>query len=395
MGSRQPPQTCARPWVVWFASRINDPVGRLKFLQAVTPLAVPPVRRRPLWHFGIAAILLSAVLGSLFVLRAAARVNTVIAARPRPPLSQPQPPPVNVWLVDAGADSETYSNGLRIDTRFTTGNHARSYVAFPADQPEDGAGVPRTEPAGIVFHTTESRQVPFDASANGALKQIGESLIDFVRREHAYHFLIDRFGRVYRIVAEGDAANHAGYSVWSDDKWLYLNLNESFLGVSFETRTEPGQLESTASPAQIHSAAMLTQMLRDRYGISAANCVTHAQVSVNPDNMRVGYHTDWASSFPFAQLGLPDNYVRPLPALTAFGFEYDSTFVQWAGTRLYAGVESAEEELGRHAAASGVTRDALTRMLRKRYRTRLAEVRGRKNGGEAAEGPAATAAGGT
>jgi hypothetical protein len=109
-------------------------------------------------------------------------------------------------------------------------------------------------------------------------------------------------------------------------------------------------------------------------------------VSVNPENMRVGYHTDWASSFPFAQLGLPDNYARPLPSLTALGFEYDATFVHWAGTRLYAGVELAEEALARDAAASGLTVPELRKMLRKRYRARMAEVLG-MNGGEASERP--------
>jgi len=126
---------------------------------------------------------------------------------------------------------------------------------------------------------------------------------------------------------------------------------------------------------------MLTEMLRARYGIPAANCVTHAQVSVNPDNMRVGYHTDWASSFPFAQLGLPDNYTRPLPAIVAFGFEYDATFVEWAGTRLYAGVELAEQQLAREAAGRPVAE--LRKRLRERYRARLAEA---MSGSEAAEG---------
>ncbi len=250
---------------------------------------------------------------------------------PDPP--SPSAPLSPVWLVDKSAESETYSNGLRIDTRFESPNRPRAYLVFPADRPDDGEGVRRTVPAGIVYHTTESRQLPFEASANRALKQVGESLIDFVRRRHAYNFLIDRFGRVFRIVPESDAADHAGYSVWADDSWLYVNLNGSFLGVSFEARTEPGQEDPTVSPAQIHSAAMLTDMLRARYGIAAGNCVTHAQVSVNPVNMRVGYHTDWASSFPFAQLGLPDNYARPLPAIVAFGFEYDETFVQLAGGR--------------------------------------------------------------
>ena len=39
--------------------------------------------------------------------------------------------------------------------------------------------------------------------------RLGESLLEYVRRGRAYHYLIDRFGRVYRVVAESDAANHA------------------------------------------------------------------------------------------------------------------------------------------------------------------------------------------
>jgi hypothetical protein len=388
MSSQETTRASARPWVEWFANRIDDPVARLKFLQSVTPLAVPRGRRRPFWQLAIGAIVLLAVLGSFLIVRAAARVKP-LAAGPRPKAVQvlPTPPLSAVWQVDVSAESESYSNGLRIDTRFETVNHPRAYLAFPAGRPDDrGAGVRRTQPAGIVFHTTESRQIPFEASSNGALKHIGESVIGFVQRKHAYNFLIDRFGRVYRIVRESDAAEHAGYSVWSDDAWLYVNLNESFLGISFETKTEPGQEDPTVSPAQIHSAAMLTEMLRGRYGISAGNCVTHAQVSVNPENMRVGFHTDWASSFPFAQLGLPDNYGRPLPALTEFGFEFDATFRRWAGTRLYAGVELAKEKLDRDAAAAGVTPAELRKMLRRRYLARLGEAMGLNGGGEASEG---------
>jgi hypothetical protein len=392
MGSEQPTQACPKPWVDWCAHRIGDPVSRLRFLQAITPLSAVPQVRRSFSRLGLAAVLLLAVLGSFFAIRGSARPKTVAAAAPRTPVPEAPTSPVSkVWLVDKSTDSETYSNGLRIDTSFEAANHSRSYLVFAVDRPDDSAGVQRNQPAGIVFHTTESRQAPFEAGANSALKRIGESLLDFVRRKHAYHFLIDRFGRVYRIVPESDAANHAGYSVWSDDDWLYLNLNESFLGISFEAQTEPGQVESTVSPAQVRSAAMLTEMLRDRYGISPKDCVTHAQVSVNPDNMRVGYHTDWASSFPFAQLGLPDNYARPLPALTDFGFEYDATFTRWAGTRLYAGVELAEQELDRSATESGVTTVSLRKMLQKRYRARLAEVRRLNAGSDASEGPAAPA----
>jgi hypothetical protein len=83
-------------------------------------------------------------------------------------------------------------------------------------------------------------------------------------------------------------------------------------------------------------------------------------------------------------LGLPDNYARPLPALTDCGFEYDATFAQSAGTRLYAGVELAEQEVARSAAGLRMTVAEFRKMLRKRYRTRLAEAL--NGGGEAAGG---------
>jgi hypothetical protein len=125
-------------------------------------------------------------------------------------------------------------------------------------------------------------------------------------------------------------------------------------------------------------------MLRGRYKILAANCVTHAQVSVNPSNMQMGYHTDWASGFPFEQLGLPDNYVRALPALWAFGFEYDPGFLRLAESGVYRGVELAEDNLRRSAAESGLPPVAYRKMLQKRYRERLAELR-RSNAGEGDE----------
>jgi hypothetical protein len=393
MASQKLKEACSTRWIEWFARRIEDPVARLKFLQAVKPLVLPHQRRwRSSSRLSLAAGLLLVVLGSFFLARAHTHVNTVVAAAPKPqPYNGRTPAVSRVWQVEKSADSETYSNGLRIDTRFEEANHPRSYLAFPVNGRDDVRGVLRNQPAGIVFHTTESRQVPFEASANGALKRIGESLLDYVRRKHAYHFLIDRFGRVYRTVLESDAANHAGYSVWSDNTWLYLNLNESFLGISFEAQTEPGQEESSVSPAQVRSATLLTEMLLDRYGISPENCVTHAQVSINPENMRVGYHTDWASSFPFAQLGLPDNYARALPALADFGFEYDANFLRWSGARLFAGVELAEEQLGRQAAELGVAPEVLRKTLQKRYRRQLAEVRRLNTGGEESEGQAATA----
>jgi hypothetical protein len=112
---------------------------------------------------------------------------------------------------------------------------------------------------------------------------------------------------------------------------------------------------------------MLIEMLRSRYGISVANCVTHAQVSVNPSNMRIGFHTDWASSFPFEELGLPNNYAQPLPALVVFGFQADDEYRRVGGTRLAAGVELAEERLRERATERDLSVTAYRRGLQRIY----------------------------
>ncbi len=371
MGTQQHRRPTLQPLVEWRAGRIDDPVLKLKYLRSVAPRLEKSNRR-----MHVCLRFLPLVL--VFVTVSACLVRAMVQVEPLPPHIRHIKAPVlgseglpDVWQVEGTKDWEIYSNGLRIDNRFSVANHPRSYQAYRVDRPEEAVEPRRTQPAGIVFHTTESRQAPFEAGKNRELKQVAESLVDYVRLHHAYNFLIDRFGRVYRIVYESDAADHAGHSVWSDRELLYVNLNESFLGVSFEAKTQPGQEAPAVSPAQLRAASMLIEMLRARYGISATNCVTHAQVSVNPSNMRVGYHTDWASSFPFEQLGLPNNYDQPLAALSAFGFEADAAFLRVAGSRLYAGVDLAEGRLRERAAdrglAVGVYRSTLQRLYRDRF----------------------------
>jgi len=357
--------------VEWQTERIDDPLKKLRYLRSAVPRVERSNRRMQvvLRFLPLVAVFITVSVCLVFAMSRVEPLPQHIRHAKVPVLGSEGVP--DVWKVEATKDWEIYSNGLRIDTRFAVSNRPRSYQVFPVDHPEAADPARRTQPAGIVFHTTESHQAPFEAERNRELRQTAESLVEFVKGHRAYNYLIDRFGRVYRIVKEEDAANHAGHSVWADHEWLYVNLNESFLGVSFEAKTLPGQEVPAVSPAQIRAASMLIEMLRARYGIAATNCVTHAQVSVNPSNMRVGFHTDWASSFPFEQLALPNNYDQPIAALAQFGFEADADFLRLGGARLAVGVDLAEDHLREIAAQRGVALGAYRTGLQRLYRQKF------------------------
>src|ERR1039457_6007925 len=313
-----------RPLVDWTARQIHDPVWRLRYLQSVAPSS-PASTSESRWRspktFGLLTLVALGLVVAPLSLRVPGAANAASAAPPTlptlptpPPIPRVQPavaPAADVWPVEKNSHFEIYSNGLRIENQYAVSHRPRTYIAFINDNSEGTGGERRSDPAGIVYHTTESLQAPFESSQNNLLKRAGESLLDYVQRRRCYNFLIDRFGRVFRIVNESDAADHAGHSVWADDRHFYVNLNDSFIGISFEAQTTAGETLTIAGSAQVRAAAMLTEMLRSRYKIPGGNCVTHAQVSVNPSNMQIGYHVDWASSFPFEELGLPDNYATP------------------------------------------------------------------------------------
>ena len=376
-----------RPSVDWTAGQIDDPVGRLRYLQSMAQRAsTPKIRWKSPRTFGLLTLLALGLMMAPLWLRVPGAANAASAAPlTLPTLSTPPPvprmepaaaPAADVWPVEKNSHFEIYSNGLRIENQYAVSHRPRAYRAYPIGDPEPAGGEKRTLPVGIVYHTTESLQAPFESSQNNLLKRVGESLIDYVRRRQCYNFLIDRFGRVFRIVNESDAADHAGHSVWADDRYFYVNLNDSFVGVSFEAQTGAGEVSTRVGEAQVHAAAMLTEMLRSRYKIPGGNCVTHAQVSVNPSNMQIGYHVDWASSFPFEKLGLPDNYATPSPAVSLFGFAFDTSFEQRAGARLAAGALEADRRLIERAKSAHLSLAAYRQALHKRYLKIMASQRG-------------------
>jgi hypothetical protein len=138
--------------------------------------------------------------------------------------------------------------------------------------------------------------------------------------------------------------------------------------VAFEGQTDTAQ---EVTPAQILAARLLTEMLRSRYSIAAENCVTHAQVSVSPENMHIGAHVDWAAQFPFAALGLPDNYAVPLPSLYVFGFESDVAFVR-AASGDWEGLKLAEAQVAQLAVAEEIALARYRARLQGRYQAIVA-----------------------
>jgi hypothetical protein len=407
------------------AERITDPVERLKFVRAAREAYRP---RWPHWCYlawgtppsvrllgfrcsgsavtagsgfrrvsGPVRWTLVAVIGITLALTLAAITSPHAAHRGT--LRAGSAPPraaasaAAIWMVESFRGSEVYSNGLRIETQYATSTARRAWrghrrlTLAPSEW--------RSDPAGIVFHTTESNIAPFEAAENTALRRNAMGVLEWVKHIQCYHFVIDRFGRVFRVVAETDYANHAGPSVWADADWVYVGLNQSFLSVAFEAAQGTGiasgesgaadagrrQAAYTANPAQVHSARILTDLLRGRYHIDAANCVTHAQVSINSQNMTIGYHTDWAGDFPFQALGLGDGYGRTLASISVFGFTYDGSFLHAIGRQVWPGMLAADEQILREAAGCGMTPADYRLRLQRNYRNVAAAFKAERETG--------------
>jgi hypothetical protein len=306
---------------------------------------------------------------------------------PEAPIAARGIAPSAIWLVEKGKGFEQYSNGLRIDTSLSIAGTPREFRIFGAQglQPEL-----HTRPIGILFHTSESDVWPLEASFNDNLRGSSQNLLRYVRKNRLYHYVIDRFGRVYRLVAEDAKANHAGHSIWEDDGRIVLNLNHAFLGVSFETRWEGGRA-LPITRAQFSGGRDLADHLRHKWGIVPGMCVTHGLTSVNPKKYLIGHHVDWARGFPFAAFGLPDQYARPLPSIERFGFGYDEELLEKMTGDLWPGVADGEQALGREAALLGRTVDEIRVGKRAQYDAWIADQT-RDEQVRAGVGPAASQA---
>ena len=282
--------------------------------------------------------------------------------------------PEKVWLVERKDDYEQYSNSGRILTRYETENHPRGYrvIKRGAEKAEEAI---HHEPVGIIYHSSESDIVPFTADNNRSIQARTRGLLEYVHKNKSYNYVVDRFGQIYRIVRDDQAANHAGNSVWADQQNIYVGLNESFIGVCFESTSDAGPLDEQLTEAQIVGGRALTAILRSKYNLDDANCTTHGLVSVNPDSMVIGFHHDWVRNFPFEWMGLSDKYKVAPASVSEFGFTYDESILAKLGGTMWAGVALAEEEFKRRAERANTKPELLRGQLRNLYREEIEVIR--------------------
>jgi hypothetical protein len=350
--------------------------------------------RRPLAVCGVLALAASLFGAYLGLAWAARRGNDLLAdfygtnphpsaARPRtdgaayaqaPARALPDYRPEKVWLVEQGDGFERYSNGARVLLEYATENRPRGFRLFREGRAEGGEL--KSAPVGIVYHTSENDMLPFTSDNSASIEVRSRGLLEYVRKNKSYNYVIDRFGQIYRIVRDEDAAHHAGNSVWSGKEGTYVGLNDSFLGVCFETSMEDGDSrEERLTEAQLVAGRLLTQVLRSRHQIEDANCVAHGIVSVNPTNMRIAFHHDWARGFPFEAMGLSDKYQVPPAAVAEFGFTSDEETVGKLGGALWPGVTLAEEAFARRAAERSEEPSELRLKMRDAFRERMEQQR--------------------
>ncbi len=274
-----------------------------------------------------------------------------------------------VWLAEKTDTDEFYSNGARILTEYETSGAKRTFYRFDLEKLNPNA--PDfdllSKPVGIVYHLTESDLLPFSDHYNKSLIRTSEELMDYARRHKLYNYIIDRFGRIFRIVRDEDVAYHAGNSIWSDARNVYINLNSSFVGISFEGKSGIAKGADGINEAQIYAARVLTAVLRSKYQINDANCTTHGLVSTNPSSRLLGHHTDWVANFPFEAVGLTNKYNSEMYAISHFGFAYDQSYITAAGGKRWPGLMQADSALWDAAKKNGFVIEQQRRALWEAY----------------------------
>jgi N-acetylmuramoyl-L-alanine amidase len=294
--------------------------------------------------------------------------EAVAGVPPTQPKEVERPPAKleKVFFLEKKGNIERWSNRTKIRTEFETFNRPRRYHAIPRGSDAIG-GQLRSDIAGIVYHTSESHIVPYDSDYNEDILRSSQGLINYIRSKKLYNYLIDRSGEIYRIVRDDQAANHSGHSIWADSRYTYVGLNDSFIGVCFESTVNAASPKEILTREQILSGKELTDVLRNKYNLDDANCTTHGLVSIKPERMLVAFHHDWVRDFPFADMGLSDKYKIPPPNIRDYGFTTDDEIMIKLNGKLWEGASIAEAEFRKRAESANIDPQLLRENMRDRY----------------------------
>ncbi len=292
-----------------------------------------------------------------------------------------------IWLVEKTKGAEIFSNRLHIITTHAIDNIPRKYLRFPRSiQKGEKTFKTAGQISGIIYHASESDIFPFNPEMNASIKKHSADLIQYLKRNNSYHYFIDRFGRVYRIVRDDQAAFHAGRSIWADEDFYYLNLNHAFIGICFEGKDfesiEPDSSTSKGSKsgpriapmanisindAQLRSGKELTDWLRFKYHIRQHNCVPHGLVSINLKRKLIGHHLDLSHGFPFQRFALANKYQSILPSIVDFGFTFDRFFMQIFKGKPWPGVNNSMAVLKQQANEKKINLAVYQKSLQKKF----------------------------
>lgn len=217
---------------------------------------------------------------------------------------------------------------------------------FPANWQGDRDGLPIL---AIVAHGT----VGTDSRAY--LKRGGE-LPDGSDRKVSIHYLIGRDGTIYRMVDESRAANHAGFSTWTDPKtglvYQGSRVNRATIGIELESLQRGTPDDYT--PAQLDALGGLIADIRQRRG--ALPILRHADIDPTRRRDPVGLsvaqieqYVTRATTGPLADPFLAWGQQFPLPPeQRAWGIPQ-----AWLAQRALLGAaRSPEIDLGQRARAA-------------------------------------------
>ena len=129
--------------------------------------------------------------------------------------------------------------------------------------------------------TTAIKYLIFHATALDTLEETFNSLIySQAPKRVSAHYVIDRDGTVYQLVADDKKAFHAGISDWAftNQGKAIKSLNDMSIGIEFQCPAK-GNTLGGFTKAQVKSGIELSRILIKKHGILPQNILGHSDIA--------------------------------------------------------------------------------------------------------------------